>query len=88
MGRYAARVIRSRLRNEAPRYAQLFPELPRLLHDSLKQRAGGSERELLLALLGEQRSTNRLLRAVLFAGIGFATGLVLAQILVRGGWLS
>ncbi|MCX2863596.1 ubiquinone biosynthesis regulatory protein kinase UbiB [Paucibacter sp. PLA-PC-4] len=82
------RAFVNQLKKEAPRYAQLFPELPRLLHDSLKKQAGPQDSQLLLALLREQRRTNWLLRAVLYTGIGFTIGLVLAQILVRGGLLS
>ncbi|MDC6168901.1 ubiquinone biosynthesis regulatory protein kinase UbiB [Paucibacter sp. XJ19-41] len=82
------RAFVNQLTKEAPRYAQLFPELPRLLHDSLKKQAGPQDSQLLLALLREQRRTNWLLRAVLYTGIGFTFGLVLAQILVRGGLLS
>lgn len=81
------RAFVGQIKKEAPRFAQIFPELPRLLHDGLRRRAEGHERELLLALLNEQRSTNRLLRVLLFVGLGFTVGLVLAQILVRGGWL-
>lgn len=82
------RAFVNQIKKEAPRYAQLFPELPRLLHDSLKKQAGPQDSQLLLALLREQRRTNWLLRAVLYTGIGFTFGLVLAQILVRGGLLS
>ena len=60
-----------RLKNEAPRYAQLLPELPRLLH----QRAAAAaprraSRAALLALLAEQRRTNRLLQGLLWASAG------------------
>src|SRR5690606_11535916 len=34
------------LRDQAPRYAKLLPELPRLLHDYLKRRPDDAEREL------------------------------------------
>ena len=48
-----------RLKNEAPRYAQLLPELPRLLHQrAAARRRGRSRRAALLdALLAEQRRT-------------------------------
>ncbi|QPF75082.1 ubiquinone biosynthesis regulatory protein kinase UbiB [Roseateles sp. DAIF2] len=82
------RAFVNQLKKEAPRYAQLFPELPRLLHDALKRQTEGRERALLLALLQEQRGTNRLLRMALFVGFGFTAGLVLAQVLVRAGWLT
>jgi ubiquinone biosynthesis protein len=69
-----------RLRNEAPRYAQLAPELPRLLHQALRQRAAPRESAALLALLAEQRRTNRLLQGALWASAGFVLGLVLARV--------
>ena len=68
-----------RMKNEAPRYAQLLPELPRLLHQSLRQSALPRESQGLLALLAEQRRTNRLLQGVLWAAVGFVAGLVLMQ---------
>jgi ubiquinone biosynthesis protein len=76
------RKLLEELKNQAPRYAKLLPELPRLLHDYLKHNAGGNRSEL-EALLAEQRHTNRLLQGLIYAGIGFALGLVVMQILVR-----
>lgn len=70
------------LKNQAPRYAKLLPELPRLLHDYLTQRPGGQRREF-EELLAEQRRTNRLLQGLIYAGIGFALGLVVMQLVVR-----
>ena len=64
-----------RLQNEAPRYAQLLPELPRLLHQALRRQGQAGESPALQALLAEQRRTNRLLLALLWAGLGFVTGL-------------
>ncbi|MEY4651998.1 MAG: putative 2-octaprenylphenol hydroxylase of ubiquinone biosynthetic pathway [Pseudomonadota bacterium] len=70
------------LRAQAPRYAKLLPELPRLLHDYLQRPAGVTRREL-QELLTEQRRTNRLLQAVVYGGLGFALGLLVMQWLVR-----
>jgi len=70
------------LKNQAPRYAKLLPELPRLLHDYLTQRPGLQRREF-EELLAEQRRTNRLLQGLIYAGIGFALGLVVMQLVVR-----
>ena len=70
------------LRGEAPRYAKLIPELPRLLHDFLQQRPNGLKREL-DELLVEQRRTNRLLQGLIYGGVGFALGLVAMQFIVR-----
>lgn len=70
------------LRNEAPRYAKLIPELPRLLYDFLQHSRSGPDRgvdELLL----EQKRTNRLLQALLYGGVGFVLGLVAMQLIVR-----
>jgi ubiquinone biosynthesis protein len=50
------------LKDQAPRYAKLLPDLPRLLHDYLKQNPADNRREL-EQLIAEQRRTNRLLQA-------------------------
>ena len=70
------------LRNEAPRYAKLLPELPRLLVDFLQRGQSGSDRAL-NELLAEQKRTNRLLQGFLYGGIGFALELVVMQLIVR-----
>jgi len=70
------------LKAQAPRYAKVLPELPRLLHDYLRQRPSDHRRDL-QDLLAEQRRTNRLLQAIIYGGIGFALGLIAMQILVR-----
>jgi ubiquinone biosynthesis protein len=77
--------LAERLKDEAPRYAKLLPELPRLLHDALQPR---DDAALMQALLAEQRRTNRLLRGVLWVGVGFVGGLLVAQVLLRfGAWV-
>jgi ubiquinone biosynthesis protein len=68
----------ARLGNEAPRYAHLLPELPRLVHQSLQQRAGDPV-PLLRELLAEQRRMRRLVQSVVVAVAGFVTGAVLTQ---------
>jgi ubiquinone biosynthesis protein len=70
------------LRDQAPRYAKLLPELPRLLHSYLSDRHEGLRQEV-RALMAEQRRTNRLLETALFGGIGFALGLLVMLALVR-----
>lgn len=70
------------LRNEAPRYAKLLPELPRLLFDFLKNSKSYPGRGL-EELLAEQKRTNRLLQALMYGGIGFVLGLVAMQLIVR-----
>ncbi len=76
-----------RLKMEAPRYVHLLPELPRLLHDSLQRSARPPAREveapLLLALLAEQRRTNRLIQALIYLAIGFAAGVLAVRV-----WLA
>jgi ubiquinone biosynthesis protein len=73
-----------RLKNEAPRYALLLPELPRLLHQSLRQREQNSESASLAALLAEQRRTNRLLLTALWAVVGFVAGLLAMRWFLAG----
>lgn len=70
------------LRDQAPRWAKLLPELPRLMHDFLRHRAQPERREL-QTLIDEQRRTNRLLQAFLYGGVGFALGLLAMQVIAR-----
>ncbi|MBS0427772.1 MAG: ubiquinone biosynthesis regulatory protein kinase UbiB [Proteobacteria bacterium] len=76
------RKLWEQLRAEAPRYAKLLPQLPRLLHDYLEHRPADHRREL-LELLAAQKRTNRLLQGIIYAGIGFVLGLILIQVLLR-----
>lgn len=70
------------LKSQAPRYAKLLPELPRLLHDYLRK-GQAHDRQALDVLIAEQRRTNRLLQAIIYGGIGFALGLIAMQVLLR-----
>ncbi len=70
------------IKEEAPRYAKLIPEFPRLLHDFLKQQPNRLERDL-KDLLIAQKQTNRLLQGMVYGAIGFALGLLAMQLLVR-----
>ncbi len=70
------------LRNEAPRYAKLLPELPRLLVDFLQNSKAGSGRAM-AELLVEQKRTNALLQALVYGGVGFVLGLLVMQFIVR-----
>ena len=72
----------SELKAQAPRYAKILPDLPRLLSDYLQHKDAG-QAQLTQALLQEQRRTNRLLQSVLYAGLGFVLGLIVAQAIVR-----
>ncbi|MBP6008511.1 MAG: ubiquinone biosynthesis regulatory protein kinase UbiB [Rhodoferax sp.] len=71
------------LRNEAPRYAKLLPELPRLLFEFLQRSNSPANAPEVLALLAEQKRTNRLLQGIVYGGIGFVLGLIAMQILIR-----
>jgi len=75
------RGLLARLEKEAPRYAQLLPELPRLVHQALQQQAlPPRDPPALLALLAEQRATRRLLQGVAWGAAGFVLGAVLARL--------
>jgi ubiquinone biosynthesis protein len=68
------------LKTEAPRFAHVFPQLPRLVHQILSKTSEHSSPQLLARLLKEQRTTNHLLRIVIWFGAGFLGGLVLMQV--------
>ena len=71
------RGLLSRLRNEAPRYVQLLPELPRLVHQALQPRPN-VEAKLLEAMLAEQRQVHRWLRILtgcVLISLGVGVGL-------------
>jgi ubiquinone biosynthesis protein len=70
------------LRDQAPRYAKILPDLPRLVHAYLQQPRANTDRDL-RELLVEQRRTNRLLQSIIYGGIGFALGLAVMQLVVR-----
>ena len=70
------------LQAEAPRYAKLIPELPRLVYSFLQQK-NGSDPQLVQELLREQRRTNRLLQGLVYGGLGFVLGMLAMQILTR-----
>ncbi|RYF71906.1 MAG: ubiquinone biosynthesis regulatory protein kinase UbiB, partial [Comamonadaceae bacterium] len=76
------RKLLEQLKAEAPRYAQLLPQIPRLLHDYLAHRPSDHRREL-QELLAAQKRTNRLLQAIIYGGMGFVLGLVVMQLVVR-----
>ena len=70
------------LREEAPRYAKLIPELPRLVHQFLQQK-NTSDQQVVQELLREQRRTNRLLQGLVYGGLGFVFGMLAMQILAH-----
>ncbi|UHJ65725.1 ubiquinone biosynthesis regulatory protein kinase UbiB [Melaminivora jejuensis] len=71
------------LQLEAPRYAKLIPELPRLLHEYLGERPERAREQQLLALLAEQRRTNRMLQGLIYGALGFVLGLLFMQLYLR-----
>ena len=70
------------LKAEAPHYAKILPDLPRLLHDFLRQRPHDGRADL-QELLAAQKRTNRLLQSLLYGGLGFVLGLLAMQLVVR-----
>jgi ubiquinone biosynthesis protein len=70
------------LRDQAPRYAKLLPELPRLVYEYLQHRPSDYRRDM-EELVREQKRTNRLLQSLLYGGLGFVLGLIVMQVLVR-----
>ena len=71
------------LKDQAPYYAKMLPDLPRLLHGYLQQRPMDDLRQELRELVREQQRTNSLLQKIVYGGIGFALGLIVMQIVVR-----
>ena len=76
------RALLRQLQREAPRYAQLLPELPRLVHQKLQQTQTDTA-PLLAAILREQRRTNRLIAAVLWGASGFLLGMLAMRLVFQ-----
>ncbi len=72
----------AQLKAEAPVYAKLLPELPRLLAQYLKAAPKTNPRAL-EDLLAEQKRTNKLLQGLIYGGVGFLLGLLAMQVLMR-----
>jgi ubiquinone biosynthesis protein len=70
------------LRNQAPYYAKVLPQLPRLIHERLRGQSSG-ERDLMEQLMLEQRRTNALLRILIYLGLGFVASLIVLQVLIH-----
>ena len=70
------------LRNQAPYYAKMLPQLPRLIHDRLMAQRPG-DRDLMEQLMQEQRRTNALLRVLIYLGLGFVASLLALQVWVQ-----
>jgi ubiquinone biosynthesis protein len=67
------------LKLQAPLYAKLLPQLPRLLYDYLQKSQQQDARQL-DKLLAEQRRTNNLLQVLLYLGLGFLMSLLVFQV--------
>jgi ubiquinone biosynthesis protein len=67
------------LKAQAPQYAKLLPQLPRLLHDYLQKSPHQDVRQV-DKLLAEQRRTNHLLQVLLYLGLGFLISLLVFQV--------
>ncbi len=70
------------LRNQAPYYAKILPQLPRLLHDRLLTQRS-SDQDLMQQLLQEQRRTQALMRVLIYLGLGFVASLLALQIWIH-----
>ncbi len=72
-----------RLKVEAPQYAHILPQLPRLVQQALIAQAQprSDEGELLRRLIGEQRRTQRVLGFALYFVGGLLIGVLLAPLL-------
>ena len=76
-----------KLKAEAPRYAHIFPQLPRLAHRALEHQAQphAATQDLLTMLVLEQRRTNRLIGFVAWLAGGIASGIICAALFARYG---
>ena len=76
-----------RLKIEAPQYAHILPQLPRLLQQALlaqSQSAPEEERrQLMRRLLAEQQRTNWLLGVAVYFGGGLVLGVLVVQLLLQ-----
>jgi ubiquinone biosynthesis protein len=74
-----------RLKAEAPQFAQIVPELPRLLHQRL-QRNESADAKLLRELLQEQRALKAWLHALAYTALGFVLGAIAVAHWGLGPW--
>ena len=85
-----------RLKAEAPRYAHIFPQLPRLVHQALEHHAQEhhgqphtrTNHELMQQVLHEVRRTNRMIGFLAWLAGGVTSGLLLAALLNRFGGVA
>jgi len=80
------RGLLARLKAEAPNYAQLLPQLPRLLHRTLSLSADQQRHDyerVLNQILFEQRKTNRFIARIIYFSGGLIAGILLVQLLYQ-----
>ncbi len=82
IGQVGPQKLLDQLKDQAPHYAKLLPELPMLLRNFLRGNTHDSSRAI-EELLKEQRRTNKLLQGLVYAVIGFALGMVVMQLVIR-----
>lgn len=77
------RGLLARLKTEAPHYAHILPQLPRLLHRSLSVSADREQQDYTLVLnqiLAEQKRTNKFIARVIYFSGGLIAGILLMQL--------
>ncbi len=76
------RGLLEKLQAEAPRYSQLLPQLPRLIHQALSRNedATAAEKDMLKTLLEEQRRTAQRLNTLLYFCGSLVAGIILLKL--------
>ncbi|MDI9332262.1 MAG: ubiquinone biosynthesis regulatory protein kinase UbiB [Alphaproteobacteria bacterium] len=74
------------LRNQAPYYAKVLPQLPRLVHERLLN-PRQPQLALIEQLMAEQKRTNALLRVLVYLGLGFVASLLFFQVWIHSSSL-
>ncbi len=79
-----------KLKVEAPQWAHILPQLPRLVQQALTAQAQSQsptsrdgQEQWLRRLVAEQRRTNRLLETAIYFGGGLVTGILVVQLFIR-----
>ena len=75
-----------RLKIEAPQYAHILPQLPRLAQQALLAQAqpqAEDQNQLLKRLLAEQQRTNWLLGVAVYFGGGLILGILVVQLMLQ-----
>ena len=74
------------LKAQAPYYAKLLPELPRLLHAHLQHSAGLPQLQQQVRDLAQAQRKGRRLAALAWCATSFALGLLAMLAAQRAGW--